>query len=108
MDFSIHSTLEKSAAVIQAVWEKGAVAPGNDANVYRKDECGAWVCRNQYGDRNAKYGWEIDHIRPVSEGGSDVLSNLRPLFWRNNAERQDGRLTCPFTALGTENVRRTR
>ena len=25
------------------------------------------------------WGWEVDHIKPISEGGTNKLSNLRPL-----------------------------
>lgn len=24
-------------------------------------------------------GWEVDHIKPISEGGTNKLNNLRPL-----------------------------
>jgi len=82
---------------IQKVWEKGTVVSGYDKNVWRKDQCGAWIKRDRYGDRDSKYGWEIDHIKPSSDGGGDELSNLRPLQWENNASKQEGRLTCPVT-----------
>jgi hypothetical protein len=53
--------------------------PNNDPKDWRKDQCGAWIARNQYGNRNSRYGWEVDHIKPESEGGGDELSNLRPI-----------------------------
>lgn len=90
---------------IQKVWEKATVVSNNDPKVWRKDQCGAWIARSKYGDRNSQYGWEIDHITPESEGGGHELSNLRPLQWENNASKQAGRLTCPVTASGKENVR---
>ena len=87
-----------SPDIIQKVWEKGKPVENNDPNVWRKDDCGAWIGRNYYGNRNSQYGWEIDHISP---GGPDTLSNLRPLQWQNNVDKSDGRLKCNVTADGT-------
>ncbi len=87
---------------VQAVWEKGAVVAGVDSGRYRKDACRAWMQRDQYGNRDFIFGWEIDHIIP---GGSDSLSNLRPLQWENNASRQDGPLKCVITSSGKKNVK---
>ncbi|HIP78015.1 MAG TPA: HNH endonuclease, partial [Kiloniellaceae bacterium] len=42
-----------------------------------------------HGDHQSKFGWEIDHIRPVSKGGSDRLDNLQPLYWENNRRKGD-------------------
>ena len=90
---------------VQRVWEKASVAHGYRPERWRKDACGAWVARDQYGNRDDLYGWDIDHITPVSRGGGDELSNLRPLQWENNAARQAGRLDCVVTANGDRNVK---
>jgi len=89
---------------IQQGWEKGKVVSNNDPNVYRMDDCGAWISRAMYGKRDSQYGWEIDHIDP---NGGDDLSNLRPLQWENNVDKSDKkRLTCVVTAEGINNVRK--
>jgi hypothetical protein len=94
-----------SEEIIQEVWEKGTVVSNNDPEIWRKDQCGAWISRSYYGNRDSQYGWEIDHITPESEGGGEQLSNLRPLQWENNVSTQAGRLTCSVTASGKNNIR---
>ena len=73
----------------QKVWEKGRVIPNFDANLWRWDACGFPIKRSECGNTNSEHGWEIDHIYPVSKGGSDTLSNLQPLQWDNNRRKGD-------------------
>ena len=93
-----------SDETILAVWKKGTEVPGYDSTYWRKDKCGAWISYRAYGNRNSDYGWEIDHITSVAHDGSDNLSNLRPLHWRNNVSKSDGRLSCAIKASGDHNV----
>lgn len=79
---------------LSAVWFKGTLIPGVDPNVARRDGCGATIHWREHGNRNSQFGWEVDHIKPESLGGSDDLSNLQPLHWKNNVAKGDGPLRC--------------
>ena len=58
---------------------------GVDPDEYRRDYYGHTIKWLDYGNRNSKFGWEIDHVIPEMLGGTNALSNLRALHWRPNA-----------------------
>ena len=93
-----------SAFTVEQVWQKGTIVGGYEQTKYRKDQCGAWITRSEFGNRNSIYGWEVDHITPLSQNGSDQLSNLRPLHWQNNVRREELNGQCAVTAQGERNV----
>jgi len=74
--------------VIEAVWSKGRPDPPHPLAAHRRDVCGAPMQRFAHGTEVLD-GWEIDHIKPVSEGGTDDLENLQPLQWENNRHKAD-------------------
>ena len=69
------------------VWNKGHVIVGQGPDEWRRDHLGNIIQFSEYGNRNSTFGWEIDHILQVRLGGSDDLSNLRPLQWWANVQR---------------------
>ena len=80
-----------TASEIEAVWRKGRATT---SEVYRMDACNAFMQRDKHGDTTSQYGWEIDHIKAVANGGTDDISNLQPLQWENNRAKSDGPLVC--------------
>ncbi|MCL5268801.1 MAG: HNH endonuclease [Bacteroidetes bacterium] len=78
---------EFSNSIVDAVWEKAYAVAGYDPSLWRRDKCGALIRKLYYGDIQSQFGWEIDHVRPVSEGGTDALINLEPMQWENNRHK---------------------
>ena len=76
-------------ATISAVWAKGKEIPDFESAVWRWDALGAVMKFAEYGNRDSKHGWEIDHIKPVADEGKTVLSNLQPLNWKQNIAKSD-------------------
>ena len=90
-----------SSKEVEQVWQKtvGRASQG-------KDIAGAIISFSQYGNTHAELnqGWEIDHIKPRSLGGSDDISNLRALHWQNNRSKGDN-YPKYMTVVSSENGR---
>lgn len=72
----------------ETVWRRTVSYQASNANglpVQGFDAAGNEIHYRRYGDRDSLYGWEIDHILPVTNGGDDNIENLRVLHWRLNA-----------------------
>ncbi len=93
-------TMEFSETIIQRVWKKGKIVSTHKPSLWRKDDCGAWMKRDEFRNRRSEYGWEIDDISP---GGPDALCNVRPVHWQNNVDQMSGLLKCHVTAHGVNN-----
>jgi len=72
-----------------SVWAKGKIADGYNGNFYRRDVYGTWMQFTAHGETLSNFGWEIAHILPIEDGGTDELSNLQPLQWEN-ARKKNG------------------
>lgn len=73
----------------KTVWQKGGEIPNFSPDIWRWDKCGLVMKWSEHGNRDSEYGWEIDHIKPVSNNGEDDINNLQPLNWKNNADKSD-------------------
>ncbi len=94
--------MEYSAQLIQQVWEKGRASGEIDSNLWREDECGAWISRSDYGKADSDFGWRIVNVTP---GAPDTPENLRPFHHANGydlASRQARRhVTADRTGIAT-------
>jgi hypothetical protein len=69
--------------VIAAAWEKAQAVEGFDADIIRKDACGAWIQKDMYSQPGSMYGWGVDLILPKILGGDADNENVRALNYRN-------------------------
>lgn len=56
---------------------------------FRKDCLGNLVRYNDYGRRNSPFGWELELIVPLRQGGSHAAENLQALHWKASAARSE-------------------
>lgn len=80
---------------VQGVWEKGRATNDKDSSEWRKDECGAWINRDLYGNRVAEFGWKIENVAP---GKPQKIENLHPYQHENAFDQATGQPRCRVTA----------
>ena len=68
-------------------WGKAKPIRGKNPNLYRRDSEGNQIYKPAYGT-HGKQGWEVDHRKPRSKGGSDSPRNLQAL--QTAANRRKG------------------
>lgn len=73
---------------INNAWIRATPIPGYNASEWRRDDYGNAIHYGSYGT-TGDYGWELDHIKPQSKGGSDFQHNIRALHWKANRAKSD-------------------
>ena len=63
-----------SKEIADQVWENARAMPDKDPTEWRKDECGAWIKREHYGNNTSEFGWKIERVSP----GGDTVFVRRP------------------------------
>jgi hypothetical protein len=81
-------------SVIDAVWGKAESEYG--FFFFKRDRFGEIIAKHHYGE-HSQYGWEIEHIVPLSEGGTNDIENLRPVHWTKMAQTSNGQNGYPVT-----------
>jgi hypothetical protein len=89
--------------VVDYAWNLAQKVPGNDCDLWRKDEHGAWINRQEYANRKSQFGWEI--FDPTEAGKGYGLASLRPMQWQNYLEAMAFGDGLRVTAEGLHNRR---
>jgi hypothetical protein len=90
--------------VVDGVWQHGEALRGNDPELWRKDEFGAWIRRLDYGNRRSEFGWEI--LDPRRGRGTSGVAMLRPVHWQNYIDQVAAHTQSRIMASGLRNTRR--
>ena len=73
---------------LEQIWNKGKTIKGKDTNLYRKDIFGNTMYKHSYG-KLSEMGWNVDHSKPQSLGGTDHLNNLQPMNSTANIKKSN-------------------
>ncbi len=73
---------------IDKAWDNAKPIRGEDSDNYRQDPYGNKIHKDSFG-KNSQMGWEVDHIKPKAQGGSDATQNLQALQTKVNREKGD-------------------
>jgi HNH endonuclease len=71
-----------------AAWNKAQIDGQYDPKLFRKDRFGNWIKWTEHGQQTL-YGWEIDHVVPVSWGGRDHPQNVAATYWLANRKKSN-------------------
>lgn len=74
-------------SLVDSVWEFAEVVRGNDPALWRKDEFGQWICRNDFGRRDSEFGWEI--FDPGVGRHAQGVYAMRPMQWQSFIRQYD-------------------
>jgi len=77
-----------SKELVDKVWDKARKVRGEDPGTVRQDPYDTRISKSQFGGTGSQ-GWEIDHIKPDTKGGSDQLRNLQAMQAEKNRELGD-------------------
>jgi len=72
----------------EKAWDNAKKVRSKDPNLYRQDPYGNIMYKPYFG-KNSLMGWEVDHIKPKSRGGSDSTRNLQALNTKVNKNKGD-------------------
>lgn len=73
---------------LDKIFDKGKIINGKNPDLYREDKMGNTIYKPSYG-KNTEMGWQVDHSKPQSKGGTDHLNNLQPMQSKANRIKSD-------------------
>ena len=72
----------------QQAWNNARPIRGKNPNLHRRDSAGNQIYKPAYGTQGDQ-GWEVDHKKPKSKGGSNSSRNLQALQSATNRRKSN-------------------
>jgi hypothetical protein len=83
-------------AVVDDVWNQASAMADRDPRQWRRDSCGAWLYRDDYGSADSEFGW---WIADLSDAGSGEIPDLKAFHHRNGFDVTNGAALCHMSAI---------
>jgi 5-methylcytosine-specific restriction endonuclease McrA len=71
---------------LDKIWNRAPKVRGKNPNTHRRDSAGHEIYKPSYG-KTSSMGWEVDHKKPRSKGGTNSIRNLEPRHWKSNRRK---------------------
>jgi hypothetical protein len=79
----------------EIAWKTARIVDNHDANIERMDACGAWMHYEDFENYESAYGWNIDHVYPITKLRDlkkphnlwNHPTNIRAMQWQNNQSK---------------------
>ena len=72
-----------SPTLLEAVWQRATTINGYDGGTWRTDAFGSPILRDDYGNKESKYGWVLGRIRRANPAREDCAADFRAIHWQN-------------------------
>lgn len=85
----------KKEDIKEIAWKGARIVENHDPNTERLDACGAWIHYDDFENYESDFGWDIDHVYPlsklrllkVSRNLWNDVTNIRAMNWKNNQSK---------------------
>ena len=78
----------KSKIMILSAWKAAKPVAGRNPKLWRQDRYGSLMFWLAYG-KHGEFSWEVDHIKPLANGGVFNRCNCQALQWTNNKRKSN-------------------
>lgn len=81
-------SLQLAQTTVDKVWGQARMVTGDSPDAWRRDDYGSLICRSDYGDETACFGWVVD-LAPPYGLGPDAPCRLIARHWRHARTLQE-------------------